>query len=273
MAKYLLSILLLLMIMAMPGIVKADELPPGDEIIITAPPGLPAFSGQPELNDPVVTTEIEPGNMAPVPETGSTIVIPSNGTAPTEGINTGEAPKITEPVPTANLVPVITERLLAEYTTWLIKSPANRNHNINQALLAINGQIIKPGSTWSFNQVVGPRTTTRGYKSAMIIVNKKFVPGIGGGVCQVASTLYNVLIAVKFKVLERHPHSLPVTYVARGRDAAVSYGHQDLKFINTLNQEVLIKTKLQTDRVAIAFYTREPGTPMPKPPEILLPSP
>ncbi|MGE5396948.1 MAG: VanW family protein, partial [Chitinophagales bacterium] len=135
--------------------------------------------------------------------------------------------------------------------------PANRNHNINLAMQAINNQVINPGENWSFNRAVGPRTAERGYKKAMIIVNKKFVPGLGGGVCQVASTLYNVILQAKFQVIERHPHSLPVKYVASGCDATVSYGAHDLKFSNNLPHQVVIKTSSLPGKILIAFYTRK----------------
>lgn len=147
-----------------------------------------------------------------------------------------------------------TETLIAKYSTALINSPPNRTYNIGLALNMLNGYIVGPGKVFSFNKVVGPRTKKRGYKTAMVIVNRRFVPGIGGGVCQVASTLYNVVINAGFKVVERYPHSLKVGYVPQGRDAAVSYGVQDLKFVNTLGFPVMIKAEKTEHEVKIEFH-------------------
>jgi len=241
--KYGLAMVILVLGLIVPGMAWADELPPGDEIVITGEPGLPMVTEETVIIEPLAPKAgLVPG--IPVPLTN-------------EGSITDEPMVIELPeLPPPALTPVNPEILLAEFTTPLINSPANRNHNINQALATLNGQIIKPGSSWSFNQAVGPRTAQRGYKKAMIIVNKKFVPGLGGGICQVASTLYNVITLAKLKVVERHPHSLPVKYVAPGLDAAISYGNQDLKFINSSLQEVIIKTEPQAGKVSIAFYAR-----------------
>lgn len=122
--------------------------------------------------------------------------------------------------------------VLASYTTSLVGSPVNRTHNIRLAAKKISGRVLAPGEIFSFNRIVGPRTKQTGFKSAMVIANRRFVPGIGGGVCQVASTLYNVVLNAKMHVVERYPHSLSVKYVPRGRDASVYYGRADFKFKN-----------------------------------------
>lgn len=253
MVKRWIGLLVIMVILFIPGVVKADELPPGDDVIITAPVGIPLNPAELEPNN------VEPPGNLQTPEIGIPL---SSDEAAVPGNPKEQQPIPLPPVTPETAVPpavqpIVTEKLLAEYTTKLINSPINRNHNINQALAAINEQVVKPGDIWSFNQTVGPRTAVRGYKKAMIIVNKKFVPGIGGGVCQVASTLYNVIMAAKLKVIERHPHSLPVKYVAVGRDAAVSYGIQDLKFVNNSPTEVIIRTDSQPGKVSIAFYTRQ----------------
>ncbi len=131
------------------------------------------------------------------------------------------------------------EILYSSYYTTLLDRSAGRSQNVSLSCQAINGLIIQPGEVFSFNEASGPRTEERGYKIAPIFVGKKVVPGRGGGVCQTSSTLYNCVLEAGLEVLERHPHSLPVAYVAAGRDATVSWEGADLKFRN--NKEVPIK--------------------------------
>lgn len=131
------------------------------------------------------------------------------------------------------------EILYSAYYTTLLDRSAGRSQNVILSCQAINGLIIEPGEVFSFNASTGPRTQERGYEIAPIFVGKKVVPGRGGGVCQTSSTLYNCVLEAGLEVVERYPHSLPVAYVASGRDATVSWGGADLKFRN--NQEVPIK--------------------------------
>lgn len=133
------------------------------------------------------------------------------------------------------------EKLLGEYTTWFNPRKKNRTENIKMAAEAINNYILPPNEEFSFNKIVGPRTKETGYNEAPIILNNKFVPGVGGGVCQVSSTLYNALLRSNLTITERHPHSLPIRYVPKGMDAAVVYGFKDLKFINNTGGHILIK--------------------------------
>lgn len=131
------------------------------------------------------------------------------------------------------------EMLYGSYYTTLLDRSAGRSQNVALSCQAINGLIVEPGEVFSFNEASGPRTAERGYKIAPVFVGKKVVPGRGGGVCQTSSTLYNCVLEAGLEVVERHPHSLPVAYVAAGRDATVSWGGADLKFRN--NKEVPIK--------------------------------
>lgn len=131
------------------------------------------------------------------------------------------------------------ETLLSSYYSTLIDSSAGRTTNVELSCQAINGLIIQPGQVVSFNQVSGPRTKELGYQVAPIFVGQKVVPGRGGGVCQTSSTLYNSVLEAGLEVVERHPHSRPVAYVAPERDATVSWGGADLQFRN--NQEVPVK--------------------------------
>ncbi|HEX9062722.1 MAG TPA: VanW family protein [Clostridia bacterium] len=112
---------------------------------------------------------------------------------------------------------------------------SNRGVNIRLAVQKINGRILAPGDVFSFNQVVGPRSEEGGYKTAHTYVAGQIVDGIGGGICQVSTTLYNAVLFSDLDVLERSNHQFTVGYVPLGRDAAVSYDDTDLKFKNSTN--------------------------------------
>ncbi|MFP3904598.1 MAG: VanW family protein [Armatimonadota bacterium] len=143
--------------------------------------------------------------------------------------------------------PAITEEDLAHFETVLAKyhTPFNinrrdRTHNLRLAMSIVNETVLKPGEEFSLNEHVGPRLTEKGYRAAPIFLRGEVVPSTGGGVCQVASTLYNVALLANLKITERHHHSRPVDYTPSGRDATVYYGQLDLKFKNTLKYPVLI---------------------------------
>ncbi len=144
--------------------------------------------------------------------------------------------------------------ILAAYTTRFQTSNVNRTYNVKVAADAINHQIIKPGETFSFNKVVGPRSQEAGYREALIIQQNEFVPGLGGGVCQVSSTLYNAVLLADLPVVERSNHSLPVDYVPAGRDATVAYGARDLRFTNNTPGYLLLQTKVQGNSLTVQIY-------------------
>lgn len=143
--------------------------------------------------------------------------------------------------------------LLASYTTYFNTSNVNRTYNVNVAADALDNSLVKPGQVFSFNQVVGPRSEETGYKEALVIVQNKFTPGIGGGVCQVSSTLYNSVLLAGLQIVERSNHSLPVTYVPLGRDATVAYGFYDLRFCNNTGGYLYIKTRAGGGVLTIAI--------------------
>jgi len=121
---------------------------------------------------------------------------------------------------------------LAEFTTRFPAHKQNRTTNLSLALSRLRGAVVLPGEVFSFNHEVGERTHKGGYRIADIFANHEIVPGIGGGVCQVSTTLYGAVRRAKLKVVERHRHSLPVPYVPLGQDATVAYPRRDLKFLN-----------------------------------------
>ncbi|MDR5683069.1 MAG: VanW family protein [Armatimonadota bacterium] len=148
--------------------------------------------------------------------------------------------------------------VVATYTTHFPDVP-NRNFNIALAASKLRGILLLTGEEFSFNRVVGPRTRAAGYREAPVILNDEFVPGDGGGVCQVSSTLFNVVLFADLKILARTNHSAPVSYLPLGRDAAVSYGSLDLRFRND-GPPLLMWAEVRGRALTISLYgTRRSG--------------
>lgn len=129
------------------------------------------------------------------------------------------------------------------YTTYFESNP-NREHNIELALSKFNGLTVENGQTISFNKVVGPRSASRGFQEAKIILDGEFVPGIGGGVCQASTTVFNAVLLAGLTVDKSHNHSLAISYVPIGRDAMVSSG-ADLVFTNDTGGTIYIEAGLK----------------------------
>lgn len=129
----------------------------------------------------------------------------------------------------------------------------NRSVNIRKAAELIDGTVLMPGEVFSFNDRVGERTRDNGFKSAPVIVRKQMINDIGGGICQVSSTLYNASVLAGLPILERHPHSLNVKYVPNGQDAAVLYGSLDLKLQNNKSNPIRISSIVQDNQLMITI--------------------
>lgn len=159
-------------------------------------------------------------------------------------------------------VPVMTqlwpaENIIAGYYTSIATSSAPRNQNILLSCNQLNGVIINPGEICSFNQTVGRRTPQAGYQYAPVIVGKRLVPGIGGGVCQTSSTLYNSLLESQLQIVERHPHTLRIGYLPVNRDATVSWGGADLKFRNNKSYPIKVLAQIYETYVIFAIAAVE----------------
>jgi vancomycin resistance protein YoaR len=136
---------------------------------------------------------------------------------------------------------------LAYMSTWFStdsESNKRRGENIRLATEKINGTVLAPGDEFSFNDVVGPRTEETGYQSALVFVAGEIVDGIGGGICQVSSTLYNAVLYADLEVLERRNHMFTVAYVPYGRDATVAYGAVDFRFRNNTGFPIRIDAEI-----------------------------
>ncbi|MFZ7101690.1 MAG: VanW family protein [Peptococcaceae bacterium] len=143
--------------------------------------------------------------------------------------------------------------LLGEYTTEFVQNP-NRTENIKIACEAVKNTLLSPGETFSFNKVVGPREEDKGYLNAMVILGGEFIPGLGGGICQVSSTLYNSVLLAGLEIVERYPHSLKIDYVPLGRDATVNYGLKDFKFKNNTEGYLLIDYKITGQKLTFLIF-------------------
>ena len=130
--------------------------------------------------------------------------------------------------------------VLGEFKTEYNSGNTNRSTNIKLAASKINGCIINPGEVFSYNETVGERTIEEGYKDALVYVGGEVANGVGGGICQVSTTLYNACLFANLEIVERTNHSFTPHYVAAGRDATVSWGGPDFKFRNNRNYPVMI---------------------------------
>ena len=146
----------------------------------------------------------------------------------------------------------------ASFTTTYYNSGANRCFNIDKCVDALNGVTVDVGETFSFNNTVGPRTEERGYKTSKVILDGNYTDGVGGGVCQVSTTLYNALLLAGF-IPKASQHSLVSSYVMAGFDAMVSYGVADLTFTNDTNHPIYIAAVTHNKTVTFTVY----GEPCP----------
>ncbi|MEG0439737.1 MAG: VanW family protein [Solibacillus sp.] len=147
--------------------------------------------------------------------------------------------------------------VIASYTTYFKTANAGRNKNIELSAKAIHNLIVGSGDFFSFNLNVGPRDVESGYQPAHEIINKKLVMGIGGGICQTSSTLFNAVDQVHIATLERHHHSLDVGYVPQERDATVSYGSLDYRFQNVSGVPFIIKAIYRNGSLTVELRTSE----------------
>lgn len=160
-----------------------------------------------------------------------------------------------KPTITSDKLRAVNARISAFSTSYGAISSPQRANNIQKAAASINGTILMPGDTFSFNGIVGQRTEARGYQAAPVIVGNKVESGLGGGICQVSSTLYNAILRANLKSTERAHHTLPSSYVPLGRDATVDWGNIDYKFKNTLNYPIYIEAYAAGGNVGFNVYS------------------
>ena len=144
--------------------------------------------------------------------------------------------------------------LLSEFTTYYSTYERNRSTNIQLSTGSINGLVLMPGDIFSYNGVVGERTSAKGYRTAGVYENGQVVQGIGGGICQTSTTLYNAALFANLEIVEHANHMFIPSYSSAGRDATVSYGTLDFKFKNTRNHAIKIICYAQNGVVNFKLY-------------------
>lgn len=170
--------------------------------------------------------------------------------------NAVQEPQPTEPPANEPAKSEPVETVLAEFSTTIKSRASNRLNNIQITCSKLNGTTVESGKSFSFCQTVGKATEEKGYKKADVIVDKQVTQALGGGNCQVSSTLYNAILKVSdLKVTERHPHGKKVNYVPEGKDAAVSYGSKDLKFVNNTSNTIKIYASTDNKKVSIKIVS------------------
>ncbi|MFZ5351607.1 MAG: VanW family protein [Bacillota bacterium] len=146
--------------------------------------------------------------------------------------------------------------VLGQFSTKFNSADVDRTHNIKIATSSASHVLLYPGEIYSVNKVVGPRLEEFGFKEAKVIINNELVPGIGGGVCQVSSTLYNAALLSNLKIIERRNHTLPLSYIAIGRDATISGDYIDLKFENSTPYPVYVYGEVSGSWVTFSIFGR-----------------
>jgi len=178
----------------------------------------------------------------------------------TEGLNAAKASvaavvHTTQPsVTRGDLAALHIGKLLSSFTTEFRLGEDNRDVNIALSAEAIRGKVLNPGEVFSLNRETGPRNRATGYREALTFQGGKVVPGIGGGVCQVSSTLYDAALLANLRIIKRSNHSMAVSYVPPGYDATTFYPTVDLKFQNNRESAILLWSAVRRNRLTIQVF-------------------
>jgi vancomycin resistance protein YoaR len=148
---------------------------------------------------------------------------------------------------------------ISTFTTEMGASSSNRIWNVQLLGRYLDGTILKPGQTFSFNAVMGPRTPERGFREGQMIFGGVLIPSIGGGVCQTATTIFNAAFEAGLPISQRKNHSFYISHYPLGRDATVAWGGPDLVFRNDLDHAILIKASGTTATFSVSFYGTDQG--------------
>jgi vancomycin resistance protein YoaR len=144
--------------------------------------------------------------------------------------------------------------LMSSFSTSFDPKNTDRVHNIKLAATLLDNYFLAPGEVLSLNAFFGDTTAEKGYREAPIIVGNRLMPGFGGGLCQISSTLYNAALLANLEVIERHHHQLTVPYIDPGRDATIAYNMRDLKLRNNKEHYILISPRVEDDTLTFSFF-------------------
>jgi vancomycin resistance protein YoaR len=147
--------------------------------------------------------------------------------------------------------------IIGEYTTQFNVKDQNRSTNLTAAAKKLDKTVLLPGEVLSFNETIGPRTAETGYKDAYVIINNEYVRGIGGGICQVSSTLYSAAVLANLPIVERYPHAVVISYIPLGQDATVNYPSLDLKLKNDTASLLYVRTEVKPGTLTVRLYGKK----------------
>ena len=164
------------------------------------------------------------------------------------------APKVTLAVLKAQGI----DRKIAMYSTSAIHSSEGRIHNLSSVVQTLDGMLLAPNEMFDYEKVIDTAEENFGFRSAPVIIKGKLVTGIGGGICQISSTLYNTAVQSGLEIVERRNHSLPVSYVPKGQDATFAKGHINFRFKNNTKHYILIKASAKQGIITIRLFGNIP---------------
>ncbi len=150
---------------------------------------------------------------------------------------------------------------ISSYTTYYLTSNETRTQNIQNAVSRLDQLCIPDGATFSFNQTVGKRTVLAGYEEAKIVQGDEFVDGLGGGICQVSSTIFQAALRANLDITMRACHSLEISYVPLGADATVQWNSQDFRFVNDSGCDIRLDVSAYDGNLVCTVFAKEDITP------------
>ncbi|MDR0267675.1 VanW family protein [Paenibacillus sp.] len=146
------------------------------------------------------------------------------------------------------------DRKIIEFDTGLGSSAEGRMYNVSSAAKAMDGMLLKSGDIFDYSKVIAKAEKKYGFHEAPVILNGKLVPGIGGGICQVSSTVYNAALRTGLQIVERRNHSLPVSYLPKGQDATFAEGSINFRFKNTTDKSLYIRAFVEGNTLTVKFF-------------------
>ena len=205
----------------------------------------------PDVNQPVVLTQSQTGLMVNRDQLKTQII----ALITTDQVDTA--------LPVETVFPAINSddvsfQVIGKFSTDVSFRNRKSRTNVRIALNAFNGITVQPGETISFNEIVGERTAANGFQEATEFAGDVTTLGIGGGVCQASTTLYNALVMAGMTITDRNQHSMTVSYVDPSLDAMVSWPKKDLKFQNNTQYPVYIYTSVTDDDATVTIYGHRP---------------
>lgn len=149
---------------------------------------------------------------------------------------------------------------VTEFSTTVASGQPGRRHNIDATARIVDGTLLAPGEVFDYGRIIEQVRKTYGFREAPVILNGELVPGLGGGICQVSTTLYNAVIRAGLDIVERRNHSLPITYAPLGQDATFSSGYINFRFRNSTDTHLLIRAELTDRRLTVKLFgSKEEG--------------